>query len=219
MRTEKTKTIVTLGMLTALLLLFSLTPIGTIPIGPLSITLNTIPVAIGAIALGPVGGLAMGTVFGLLSFLQALGIGVPSAMGVALYAINPFFCLVQRLIPRMLDGLLIGLLHSFLQKKLGGSTSSFVTGFFSAFLNTVFFMSALVLLFGNTDYMSEKMAGKTALAYIVASIGTNAIVEMIVTTVVAGAVGTALYQSHILPLKKNGTQASSQTSEPVAMKG
>ncbi|MBR5372633.1 MAG: ECF transporter S component [Oscillospiraceae bacterium] len=218
MRSTKTKTIVILGMLTALLLIFSLTPIGTIPVGPLSITLNTIPVAIGAIALGPVGGLAMGTIFGLLSFGQAIGIGVASAMGAALYDISPFFCLVQRLVPRMLDGLLIGLLHSVLQNKIGGNTSSFVTGFFAAFLNTVFFMSALVLLFSNTEYMGKLMAGKTALAYIVSSIGLNAIVEMIVTTIVAGAAGTALYQSRILPLKKQ-SQTSQQTSAPAAAKG
>lgn len=202
MQSSKTKSIVILGLLTAFLLLFSLTPIGTIPVGPLSVTLNTIPVAIGAIALGPVGGLVTGTIFGLLSFGQSIGIGVPSAMGVALYAIDPLFCLLQRLLPRMLDGLLIGLLHSLLQKLIGGSTSSFITGFFAAFLNTVFFMTALVLFFGNSDYMAEKMAGKAALAYIVSSIGVQALAEMAATTIVAGAVGTALYQAHILPLKK-----------------
>ena len=41
-----------LGLMTALLIVFSFTPIGTIPIGPLSITLNIIPIAIAAVALG-----------------------------------------------------------------------------------------------------------------------------------------------------------------------
>ena len=99
MKNTKTKAIVILGLMTAVLLLFSFTPIGTIPIGPLSITLNIIPVAIAAIALGPVGGLAMGSVFGLLSFLQCIGIGVPSGMGAILFDINPFTqrnCCAQR---------------------------------------------------------------------------------------------------------------------------
>ena len=50
-----TKTLAYLALLTALLMIFSFTPIGTIPIGPLSIPLNIIPVAIAAIALGPIG--------------------------------------------------------------------------------------------------------------------------------------------------------------------
>ena len=56
------RSLVLLGLLTAVVALFSLTPIGSIPIGPLSITLNIIPIAIAAIALGPTGGLIMGMI-------------------------------------------------------------------------------------------------------------------------------------------------------------
>ena len=70
-----------LALMTALVIIFSFTPIGSIPVGPLVITLNIIPIAIAAAALGPAGGAAMGAVFGLLSFLQCLGIGIPSGMG------------------------------------------------------------------------------------------------------------------------------------------
>ena len=71
---NQTRALVIMSLMTAILIIFSFTPIGTIPIGPLSITLNIIPVAIAAIALGPKGGLAMGSVFGILSFLQCIGI-------------------------------------------------------------------------------------------------------------------------------------------------
>ncbi|MBR3269133.1 MAG: ECF transporter S component [Oscillospiraceae bacterium] len=197
---DKTKAIVILGMLTAISMLFSFTPIGSIPVGPLVITLNTIPLAIGAIALGPIGGLVIGSVFGLLSFLQCINIGVTSPMGVILYDINPFLAFVQRFVPRALDGLLIGLMHRALEKKIGGRTSSFVTGFFAAFLNTVFFMSALILLFGNTPYMQEKINGQNIIVFVCTFVGINAVAEMILTTVVCGGVGTALYQARILPL-------------------
>ena len=40
----------------------------------LSITFNMIPVAIAAIAMGPLGGAIIGGVFGLISFLQCFGI-------------------------------------------------------------------------------------------------------------------------------------------------
>ena len=57
---KDTKTLVLLGVLTAIELVFLMTPIGTVPIGPLSISLGMIPVAIAAVALGPVGGLIPG---------------------------------------------------------------------------------------------------------------------------------------------------------------
>ena len=191
-----------LGLMTALLILFSFTPIGTIPIGPLSITLNVIPLAVAAIALGPVGGLIMGCVFGLLSFLQCLGIGIPSGMGITLFSIDPFLAFIQRFIPRALDGFLVGLIFRALEKKPGFRPACFIAGFCSAFLNTAFFMSALVLLFGNTEYVRGLMNGRSFLVFVCAFVGVNAVVEMLVCTVVSGFVGSALYRAKILPLKK-----------------
>ena len=191
-----------LGLMTALLILFSFTPIGTIPIGPLSITLNVIPVAVAAIALGPAGGLIMGCVFGLLSFLQCLGIGIPSGMGITLFSIDPFLAFIQRFIPRALDGFLVGLIFRALEKKPGFRPACFIAGFCSAFLNTAFFMSALVLLFGNTEYVRGLMNGRSFLVFVCAFVGVNAVVEMLVCTLVSGFVGSALYRAKILPLKK-----------------
>lgn len=190
-----------LGLMTALVLVFSFTPIGSIPVGPLVITLNTIPVAIAAIALGPKGGLAMGAVFGLMSFLQCIGVGIPSGMGAMLFSISPFLAFIQRFIPRALDGFLVCVIFRACEKKLGRG-ACFVAGFFSAFLNTLFFMSALVLLFGHTDYVQGLMNGRNVIVFICAFVGVNAVVEMISSTLIAGFVGTALYQAKILPLEK-----------------
>lgn len=191
-----------LALMTALLIVFSFTPIGSIPVGPLVITLNIIPVAIAAVALGPKGGLAMGCVFGLLSFLQALGIGIPSGMGAMLVSISPFLAFVQRFVPRALDGLLVGAIFAACEKKLGQGPASFIAGFFSAFLNTLFFMSALVLLFGHTEYMQNLIAGRNIIVFICAFVGVNAVVEMVSSTLITGLVCTALYGARFLPLKK-----------------
>lgn len=191
-----------LGLMTALLMLFSFLPIGTIPIGPLSITLNVIPIAISAIAMGPFGGLAMGCVFGFLSFLQCLGIGVPSGMGAILFGISPFLAFVQRFVPRALDGLLVGLVYRFLEKRIGHKVSCFIAGFLSAFLNTVFFMAALVLLFGNTEYVQGLMGGRNVILFICAFVGINAVVEMLASTLLSGIVGNALYSAKILPIRR-----------------
>ncbi len=192
-----TKNLAILALMTAILLIFAFTPIGTIPIGPLSISLNVIPVAISAIAMGPKGGAAAGAIFGLLSFLQCFGIGIPSGMGVILVGINPFLAFIQRFIPRVLEGFLSGLIYKAVKKKNIYAACA-LTGFFTAFFNTLFFMSALILLFGNTEYVQGLIAGRNIILFICAFVGVNAVVEMIASTIISGAVGTALYKSHVL---------------------
>ncbi len=73
-----------------------------------------------------------------------------------------------------------------------------VTGFCSALFNTILFMSLLVILFGQTEYMVNAMAGRGILAYIVASVGINAVVEMAVAAIVTGAVGAALRKARLI---------------------
>ena len=194
-----TRQLVILGLMTALVLIFSFTPIGSIPVGPLVITLNIIPIAIAAVTCGPVGGAVIGGVFGLMSFLQCIGIGVPSGMGAALFAINPFLAFVQRFIPRLLDGFIAGLVFKGVSSKANKTIACGVTGFCSAFFNTLLFMTSLVLLFGNTQYMKDLMGGKNVLVFIVTFVGVNALVEMAASTIVTAAVGTALFKARLIP--------------------
>ncbi len=195
--TIRTHKLTIMALMTAILLIFSFTPIGTIPIGPLSVSLNVIPVAIAAIAVGPAGGAAAGAIFGILSFLQCIGIGVPSGMGVILFGINPFYAFLQRFIPRLLEGFFAGLIFKALRRK-NITFACAVTGFCTAFLNTLFFMSALILLFGSTDYVQGLVGGRNLLLFVCAFVGINAVVEMIVATIVSSAVGTALFKAKIL---------------------
>lgn len=201
METKKfnTSQLVILGLMTAILLLMAYTPLGYLNIGPLAITFNVIPVAIAAITLGPVGGAIVGSVFGLTSFLQCIGVGGTSAMGAVLFGINPVLAFIQRFVPRFLDGLLLGYIFRGVRKVSNVSLACLVTGFCSAFLNTVFFMTALVLLFGGTEYMQGLMGGKNVIVFICSFVGINAVCEMISSTVITGAVGLALYKAHFVP--------------------
>lgn len=160
--------------------------------GGLHIVFNMIPMAIAAIALGWFGGAVIGGAFGLISFLQCFGILGFSGMGAALAGINPFLAFVQRFFPRLIDGILLGFIYKFLKPRVNVYAACAITGFFAAFLNTLLFMTSLVWLFGGTEYMQASMAGRGLLAYIVGSVGVNGLVEMVVSTVVTGAVGTAL---------------------------
>ena len=193
---------VVLALLIAILLLMSMTPLGYLNIGPLAITLNVVPLAVAAVALGPAGGLICGCVFGLTSFLQCLGVGGSSAMGVMLFSINPFLAFVQRFVPRALDGLLLGWIYRGLSKKAKPYVACAITGFLSAFLNPLFFMTALLVLFGGTEYVQGLVAGRNLLVFVCAFVGVNAVAEMAAATVLTGAVGAALGKAGLLDAHK-----------------
>ena len=188
-----------LGLMSGILFLMAYTPLGYLNIGPLAVTFNVIPVAICAVVLGPTGGAVAGAVFGLTSFLQAMGIGGTSALGAALFQINPFLSAVQCFVPRILDGLLIGFIYRGMRKKTNVYASCAVTGFFSAFLNTLFFMTALVVMFGNTVVIQNLMGGRNVIIGCCMMVGVNAISEMISSTIITAAVGTALSKAHLIP--------------------
>lgn len=190
---EKITKLVLTGLLTAILFVMSYTPLGYLRIGAIEITFNVIPVAIGAIALGTTGGAAIGAVFGLTSFLQC--IQGTSAFGATLLSINPLFTAIVCFLPRILAGLIAGAIHKPLTSKLGEKIPCFITGFLTAFLNTLFFMSVLIILFSKTDYIGGMMAGKSLLGFVVAFVGINALFEMLASTLITGAVGNALYKA------------------------
>jgi uncharacterized membrane protein len=196
-----TRRLVLLSVLGAILLVMSFTPLGYLNIGPLAISLNMIPVAIAAVALGPMAGAILGGIFGITSFLQCLGIGGISAMGVILFEISPVLAFVQRFVPRVLAGLLAGLVYQGVGKLTGQGVAAFVTGFCAALFNTVLFMLSLVLLFGNTEYMQGLIAGRNIIVFICAFVGINAVVEMLAATFAVGLVGKALDKANLIRRK------------------
>ena len=200
-RTKSTR-MTLLAMLVAILVVLAFVNI-PMPMG-LSITFNMIPVAIAAMAMGIPGGIIVGGAFGLISFLQCYGIFGVSGMGVALVTANPgfgFACLmfIQRFVSRVLVGVLAALVYRGISRtKAPLYVRGLATGFAAALFNTIFFMTLLVLLFSQTAYMQNAMAGRSVLAYLVASVGVNAVVEMIVAAVVTGAAGVALKKARLI---------------------
>ena len=200
-RTKSTR-MTLLAMLVAILVVLAFVNI-PMPMG-LSITFNMIPVAIAAMAMGIPGGIIVGGAFGLISFLQCYGICGISGMGVALVTANPSFgfaCLmfIQRFVSRVLVGVLAALVFRGMEKtKAPMYVRGMITGFSAAFFNTLFFMTLLVLLFGQTEFMQNQMAGRGVLAYLIASVGINAVVEMIVAALVTGAADVALKKARLI---------------------
>ena len=73
-----TRWLTQLALLVAVLLVMNYTPLGYLQVGPLSMSLLTLPVAFGAMTLGTVAGAILGGVFGTTSFVSALR--TPSVM-------------------------------------------------------------------------------------------------------------------------------------------
>ncbi|TAH74929.1 MAG: ECF transporter S component [Anaerolineaceae bacterium] len=181
---------VQLALFTAIILLLAFTPIGFIklPYG-LSITVIGIPVIIGAITLGPVGGAILGAVFGLSSFAQAFGL---EPFGTMLFSINPVGTFITTMIPRILMGWLTGLISQGLKKVDKTKWVSYlITSIAGSVLNTVLFMTSLMIFFYNEPMFQEAIAFLNAsniFTLIIAMVGVNAIAEAIA----AGIIGTAI---------------------------
>ena len=193
-----TKRMVLLAMLSGILLVMSFTPLGYLNIGPLAISLNMIPVAIAAVALGPSGGAFLGAMFGVTSCLQCVGIGGTSAMGMVLFEISPLLTIIQRLVPRLLAGWGSGLIYLGLRKITGVGLASSITGYCAALLNTLLFMCALVFLFGETAYLQEMIGGRNIIVFVCTFVGVNAVIEMIAATFAVGAVCKALEKTRLI---------------------
>lgn len=186
-----TRRMVLLAMLSGIVLVMSFTPLGYLNIGPLAISLNMIPVGIGAVALGPGAGAFLGAVFGVTSCLQCVGIGGTSAMGMILFEINPLLTIIQRFVTRVLAGCLTGVVYRWLHKS-HIKYAAYISGFSAALFNTLFFMTALLLLFGQTEYLKNLIAGRNVLLFVVTFVGINAVVELFAATLAVGAVCKAL---------------------------
>lgn len=90
--TSRTKYLVELALMIAIVVLMAYTPLGYIKTPVLSVTLLTVPVAIGAAILGPKAGAVLGLTFGATSFINSLT--GQSAFMTLLMGVSPFwsFC-------------------------------------------------------------------------------------------------------------------------------
>ena len=172
----------------AIELIMKFTGLGNLPINPvLNVTLMNIPVAIGAILLGPFAGLILGIVFGITSFFQPM-----SPLVADLFTMDQFNTIVLCVVTRALMGVCCGWIARGLKRIDKTKTVSyFVSAFFAAFLNTLFFMGYLILVFYHTDPIQQRVAAKGAVNwfnFVILFVGINGILELIATTIIGGGV-------------------------------
>ena len=188
------RTLTQLAILVAIELVMKLIGLGSVPVGPLYMSFLTVPIAIGAIVLGPVAGAILGGVFGLVSFMDA--IKGASIMTSSLLAVSPVHTFILCFGMRVLMGVCVGLIYSGMarvcQKRV---VNCFVTSLAAPLLNTLFFMGYIVLAFYQTDYVQSLVFAKGAgnpLMFVVLLVGVQGVVEAIVCSVTGTAIGTAL---------------------------
>ncbi len=188
-----TKQFVEMALLTAIIVLLAFTPIGYIRTFGLEITLIVVPVTVGAVTLGPAAGAVLGAVFGITSFIQCFGM---SPFGAVLLGINPLSTFVVCVVSRVLMGFLTGLIYQGLQKAAAvRKVSVVIANLMGPLLNTFFFMGSLILFFYRTDYiqgLAESMGASNALAFVIAFVGINGVVEAVVCFIVGSAISKAL---------------------------
>ena len=149
------------------------------PVGPLYMSFLTVPIAVGAMTMGPTAGAILGGVFGCVSFKDALAGG---GMTGALFQISPINTFVLCVVMRVLMGWCVGLLFRVLRRVDRKKSWSYFVGALSApLLNTIFFMGYIV----------------------VALVGVQGLIEIIVGCAVGGVLARAVasFLGHRAPAK------------------
>lgn len=187
------------ALLTALIIVMAFTPLGYLKAGAIEITFITIPVIIGAVLLGPVGGLFLGTVFGITSFIQCFGM---SAFGVALFSVSPLRTAIVCIVPRVLMGWLTAVIFKAVSSKDKTSFVQYlVASIAGPLLNTILFTGTLLLLFNNAPIiiqLKEQFGSTNVMAFAAAFVGVNGLIEAGVCAVL----GTALCKALSVAMKK-----------------
>ncbi len=189
-----TRYMVELAMMIAIILLMAFTPLGYIRTPGLSVTLLTVPVAVGAVILGPKGGAICGLAFGATSFYNALT--GSSAFSAMLLSINPVGLFITCVVARVLVGWITGLIAAGLRKKESSrKLAPYVASLACPLLNTFFFMSFICIFYYNTEYVQGIAAGlgvSNPLFFVAAFVGVQGLIEAVVCFVLGSVISRAL---------------------------
>ena len=167
MKNTNTKTLTRVALLVAIEVVMKLVGLGSVPMGPLYMSFLTLPIAVGAITMGPAVGALLGGVFGAVSFYDA--ITGASAMTGALFQVS--------------------------QLDKSRTWSYIVSAMTAPALNTLFFMGYIVLAFYGCDYVQNLVSVKGAanpFMFVVLLVGVQGVAEFLVSGILGGIVARAV---------------------------
>ena len=191
---KNTKTLTRVALLVAIELVMKLVGLGSVPVGPLYMSFLTLPIAVGAITMGPAVGALLGAVFGAVSFYDA--ITGASAMTGALFQVSPVNTFILCVGMRVLMGLCVGLIFNAIKRfDKPGTWSYILSAMCAPALNTLFFMGYIVLAFYGCDYVQNLVSVKGAanpFMFVVLLVGVHGVAEFLVSGILGGIVARAV---------------------------
>lgn len=185
---KRLRKMVVLTLLVAIIVVQNIVPfLGYIPIGPLSITVIPVTVAVAAVILGPRAGALIGGIWGVIDWLRAFC--WPTSPLAALVMVNP----VVSVLPRVLVGVVAGMVFRRLgrqHRQLGAA----VAAGSGALTNTVLVLGFIYLLYRGHAHALYGVAVHALLPYLLTVVATNGIPEVVLAMMVVPPITWALAQ-------------------------
>ena len=196
MKNWSTKSKIELCVLLAIEFIVCLTPLGSIPIGPIVATISMVPVIITTLVLGLGAGLFMGFAFGLLSFIVWTFMTPNPAMAflfTPFYSAGQFqgnfFSLVICFLPRILIPIFTYCAYMIFKNRLNDKIAMIIASVCGSLTNTIFVLFFIALFFG-AQY--EMLIGNSITNIIMATIFINGIPEAIFSAIVCPVISVIL---------------------------
>ena len=183
-----------LAIFITIILVMKITGLSSIPVGPLVMTFTMVPIAIGAMLLGPAEGAVLGFVYGLTSLYDAMT--GASAMTGFFFQISPINTIILCVVTRTLVGLLTGLFFKALKKADKKKIwCYYVGGLMAPMFNTILFMGYNILVFYKTEFVQnlvEKLGAANPIMFVILLVGLQGMVEWLTGCVAGGTVAKAV---------------------------
>lgn len=177
---SKTRQLTVIGLLSSISILLSVTPLGYIPIPPISPTIMHVPVIIGAIIEGPLVGATIGAIFGLTSLIRSFT--VPSPINFIFW--NPIISVGVRI----LIGVVSGYVYKGLKKRKG---SVAITAVLGSLTNTIGVLGLAYIFYFARFAEALGLAEGAATLGILGIAATNGIPEAILSALITVSVVAA----------------------------
>ena len=201
------KSVIGLAVFALIIVVMAFTPVGFLKTGNLEASFLVVPVAIGAILLGPTYGAVLGLVMGVVSFAQCFG---ASDMGSALFGVSAVNTFLLCVIPRVICGWMAGVFYDLLSKiDKTGFVPQIAAAVVCPIFNFILFMLGLSLLFGQTPYLLnvQTQMNASGIGFYFALGGMNLLYELLASVVLTTGISTLILKF------KNRNKVKEEVSE------
>lgn len=201
------KSVIGLAVFALIIVVMAFTPVGFLKTGNLEASFLVVPVAIGAILLGPTYGAVLGLVMGVVSFAQCFG---ASDMGSALFGVSAVNTFLLCVIPRVICAWMAGVFYDLLSKiDKTGFVPQIAAAVVCPLFNFILFMLGLSLLFGQTPYLLnlQTQMNASGIGFYFALGGMNLLYELLASVVLTTGISTLILKF------KNRNKVKEEVSE------